>query len=56
LADLGAIVKRPQVKILVLERPPGPLNENVILNSAKAIHLMATQWSINTLVKDWLVN
>jgi hypothetical protein len=29
LADLGAIVKKPQVKILVLERPPGPLNENV---------------------------
>jgi len=30
LADLGAIIKRPQVKIVVLERPPRPLNENVV--------------------------
>ena len=38
LAKLGAITKRPQVKILMLERPPKPLNENIILDSAAAVH------------------
>jgi len=38
LAQFGAVGKGPQVKILILERPPQPLNENVILDSATAIH------------------
>jgi len=38
LAQFGAIVKGPQVNILILKRPPQPLNENIILDSATAIH------------------
>jgi hypothetical protein len=38
LPKLGSVAKRPQVKILMFERPPKPLNENIILNSAAAVH------------------
>lgn len=34
----SAVVKGPQVKILVFERPPQPLDENIILNPATAVH------------------
>ena len=37
LAQLDRVAKGQQVKILILERPPKPLNENVVLNSATAI-------------------
>jgi len=36
--QIGAVVKRPQVKILVLEQPLQPLDENVVLNTATAVH------------------
>ena len=36
--QLGAVAKRPQIKILILERPPQPLDENIVLDSATAIH------------------
>ena len=38
LAKFGAVAKRPQVKILMLERPPKPLNENIVLDSTAAVH------------------
>ena len=37
-SSAGSVVKRPQVKILILERPPQALNENIVFNSATAIH------------------
>ena len=37
-AQLGAIVKRPKVKILVLECPPKTFNENIVLDTASAVH------------------
>jgi len=38
LSQLGAIVKRPKVKILILQRPPKTLNENIILDTATTVH------------------
>src|SRR5210317_836441 len=38
LSQLGAIVKRPKIKILILQRPPKTLNENVILDTATTVH------------------
>ena len=38
LSEFGPIVKRPKVKILILQRPPKKLNENIILDSATTIH------------------
>ena len=38
LSQLGAIVKRPKVKILVLERPPKTFNENIILDTPTTVH------------------
>ena len=37
-SQLGAVVKRPQIKILILERPPQSLDENIVLDSAAAVH------------------
>ena len=38
LSEFGTIVKRPKVKILVFERPPESLDENIVLNTATAVH------------------
>ena len=37
-SQFRAVVKRPQVKILILERPPQALNEYIVLDPATAIH------------------
>jgi len=43
LAQLSAVVKRPQVKILVLKRlPQQPLNVNIVLNPARPSMLICT--------------
>jgi hypothetical protein len=38
LSQFGSVAKRPQIKVLILERPPQPLDENIGLDSATAIH------------------
>ena len=51
-SQLGAVIKRPQVKILILERPPQPLNENIVLNSATAIHADAHMMRLEQISKS----
>ena len=36
--QLGAVVKGPQIEVLILERPPQPLDKDVVLDPASAVH------------------
>ena len=37
-SKLGSAVKRPKIKILIFDGPPQPLDENIILDPASAVH------------------
>lgn len=36
--QLGSFVKGPEVEVMVLEHPPQPLNENIVLDSSATVH------------------
>ena len=38
VAQLRTIVKGMQIKIMVFNRPPQTFNENIVLNTAPAVH------------------
>jgi hypothetical protein len=38
VAQLGAAVKRMQVKVMVFDGPPEPFHEDIVLASAAAVH------------------
>ena len=38
LTELGSVTKRPKVKVLILDRPPKTLDEDIILDSAATVH------------------
>ena len=37
VSQLDTVVERPEVKVLILERPPQSLDENVVLDPTAAI-------------------
>jgi len=38
LAQAGAVGERPEIEIMILERPPQSLDEDIVLDASSAVH------------------